>query len=75
MNGEFVLVAKMERGALSTTLLVLLLLFLAQFFIGMALNLLVALLQIFFQQVAAHSQTPLTTLNWRQLAFGKPLCY
>lgn len=39
-NGDF-LVAKMERGALSMTLSVLFALFLAQFFVGMALNLLV----------------------------------
>lgn len=35
------MVAKMERGALSTSLSVLFVLFLAQFFVGMALNLLV----------------------------------
>lgn len=35
------MVAKMERGALSLTLLVLFALFTAQFFVGMALNLLV----------------------------------
>ena len=35
------MVAKMERGALSTSLLALFALFLSQFFIGMALNLLV----------------------------------
>lgn len=36
------MVAKMERGALSTSLLALFALFTAQFFVGMALNLLVA---------------------------------
>ena len=39
--GELVLVAKMERGALATSLLLLFGLFTAQFFVGMAINLLI----------------------------------
>ena len=44
------MVAKMERGALSTTLLALFGLFTAQFFVGMAQNLLVALPMTMFPQ-------------------------
>jgi len=44
------LVTKMERGALSTTLLALFALFTAQFFVGMAQNLLVAIPMTMFPQ-------------------------
>lgn len=44
------MVTKMERGALSTTLLALFALFTAQFFVGMAQNLLVAIPMTMFPQ-------------------------
>jgi hypothetical protein len=44
------LVAKMERGALSTSLLLLFVLFMVQFFLGMAQNLLVMLPMTTFPQ-------------------------
>ncbi|MGA3291073.1 MAG: hypothetical protein ABSD42_12640 [Candidatus Bathyarchaeia archaeon] len=55
------MVAKTERGALSTSLLLLFGLFTAQFFVGMALNLLVV--------------TPMTTFPNNSSSFGDAIVY
>jgi hypothetical protein len=59
--GELSLVAKMERGALSTSLLALFALFTAQFFVGTALNLLIA--------------TPMTTFPSNAASFRDAIAY
>jgi hypothetical protein len=56
----------MERGALSTSLLVLFVLFTIQFFVGMAQNLLVALPMTSFPQTAVHFSKRFPT--WQPVA-------
>ena len=64
----------MKRGALSNTLLALFALFTAQFFVGMALNLLVTLpMTIFSAKQQWICRCNFLCCNRRQPAFNKPL--